>query len=145
MDGTHTLTSLLLGLSAMLGQGKAVTPGLGQQQPSGVYRFDGWRLDLASGQLTDATGAPVALNERETALLAIFLEAPGQLLMRSRLADAVQARLAANGNDGSPSVELEILGLRRKLEVDARFPEVIVTDRSPDGVGYVFTLDVERV
>jgi two-component system, OmpR family, response regulator len=149
MDGTHTLASLLSGLGAMLGQGKDVEPDLGEEQPgerpSGVYRFDGWQLDLASGQLTDATGALVTLTERETALLAIFLEAPGQLLMRDRLADAVQARLTANGTDGHPCVELEILRLRRKLEVDARFPEVIVTDRSPDGVGYVFALEVERL
>lgn len=149
MDGTHTLATLLSGLGAMLGQGKDVEPDLSQEQPgerpSGVYRFDGWQLDLASGQLIDAAGALVALSERESALLAIFLEAPGQLLLRGRLADAVHARLAANGNDGSPCVELEILGLRRKLEIDARFPEVIVTDRSPDGVGYIFALDVERV
>ena len=42
-----------------------------------------------------------------------------------------------------PSIELEILGLRRKLETDPRFPEIIVTDREADGVGYVFALDVE--
>jgi two-component system, OmpR family, response regulator len=145
MDGAHTLASLLFGLGAMLGQGRDVEPELGQQQPSGVYRFDGWQLDLASGQLIDASGAQVALTRREAALLVIFLEAPGQLLMRGHLADALQARLAADGDDGDPCVELEILGLRRKLEIDARFPEVIVTDRSPEGVGYVFALDVERI
>jgi len=148
MDGAHILASLLFGLGAMLGQGK-VEPEPGQEQlseqPSGVYRFDGWQLDLASGQLIDAAGGQVALTKREAALLAIFLEAPGQLLMRGQLADALQARLAADGDDGGPCVELGILGLRRKLEIDARFPEVIVTDRSRDGVGYVFALDVERV
>jgi len=148
MDGAHILASLLFGLGAMLGQGK-VEPEPGQEQlseqPSGVYRFDGWQLDLASGQLIDAAGGQVALTKREAALLAIFLEAPGQLLMRGHLADALQARLAADGDDGGPCVELGILGLRRKLEIDARFPEVIVTDRSRDGVGYVFALDVERV
>jgi hypothetical protein len=35
------------------------------------------------------------------------------------------------------------LGLRRKLETDARFPEVIITDRDENGVGYVFALHVE--
>jgi len=149
MDGTHPLASLLLGLGAMLGQNKDIQPEPGQEEPGerprGVYRFDGWQLDLASGQLTDAAGAPVALTEREVALLAIFLEAPGQLLMRGHLAEALQARLAANGSAGDPCVELEILGLRRKLEIDARFPEVIVTDRSPAGVGYIFALDVERL
>ncbi|WP_407160187.1 winged helix-turn-helix domain-containing protein [Bradyrhizobium sp. STM 3557] len=149
MDGAHTLASLLSGLGAMLGQGKDAEPAPGQAQlserPSGLYRFDGWQLDLASGQLIDAAGGEVALTKREAALLAIFLEAPGQLLMRGHLAAALQARLAADDNDGDPCVELEILGLRRKLEIDARFPEVILTDRGLDGVGYVFALDVERV
>ena len=145
MDGTHILASLLFGLGAMLGQSRNAAPDDDQERPSGVYRFDSWQLDVASGQLTDATGTLVPLSAREAALLAIFLEAPGQLLMRSQLADALQARLAADGSDGGSCIELEILGLRRKLEIDARFPEVIVTDRSPDGVGYVFALDVERV
>ena len=81
MDGTHPLASLLFGLGAMLGQGKDVKRGPGQEQlqeqpgeqPSGAYRFDGWRLDLASGQLIDAAGAQVALSRREATLLAIFL------------------------------------------------------------------------
>ncbi len=144
MDGTHTLASLLFGLGAMLGQSREVEPA-DDPRPNDVYRFDGWQLDLAAGQLTDAAGALVPLTAREVALLAIFLEAPGRLLMRGQLADSLQARLTANGSDGGSCVELEILGLRRKLEVDARFPEVIVTDRSPDGVGYVFALEVERV
>ena len=145
MDGTYTLTSLLYGLGAMLGQSREVALDEDQERPSGVYRFDGWRLDAASGQLVDATTALIPLTGREAALLAIFLEAPGQLLMRNQLANALQARLAAVGSDSGSCIELEILGLRRKLEIDASFPEVIVTDRSPDGVGYVFALDVKRV
>lgn len=149
LDGLPTLADLLISIGAMLaGQGKAKSmikntinaaqSAARERRLPGVYRFDGWQLDRFTGQLTNAAGVPVPLTERETALLMIFLEAPGQLLMRNQLA----AAQPAHGPD-DPSIELEILGLRRKLETDARFPEVIVTDRDENGVGYVFALDVE--
>jgi two-component system, OmpR family, response regulator len=147
-DGLPTLADLLTSIGAMLvgqgrakgavqGIGKAPQPGARDRRP-GVYRFDGWRLDRLTGRLTNASGGLVPLTERESALLVIFLDAPGQLLMRRQLADVMPPR---GPND--PSIELEILGLRRKLETDPRFPEVIVTDRDENGVGYVFALDVE--
>jgi DNA-binding response OmpR family regulator len=154
--GLPTMADLLTSISAMLRPGqakndskddgeddrtqtdKAVQPSARDRRPGGVYRFDGWRLDRLTGRLTDATGANVALTERETALLMIFLDAPGQFLMRARLAEVLPVR-----GPHDPSIELEILGLRRKLETDPRFPEIILTDREADGVGYVFALDVE--
>jgi DNA-binding response OmpR family regulator len=149
IDGLPALADILISIGAMLaGQGKARTmirstinaaqTAACDRRLPGVYRFDGWQLDRFTGRLTNTAGAPVPLTERETALLLIFLEAPGQLLMRNQLATAQPAR----GPD-DPSIELEILGLRRKLETDPRFPEVIVTDRDENGVGYVFALDVE--
>jgi DNA-binding response OmpR family regulator len=147
IDGLPTLADLLTSIGSMFaGQSKGkdkvkvkvVQPGARDRRPGGVYRFDGWRLDRLTGRLTDAAGALVPLTERETTLLTIFLDAPGQLLLRKQLAEVLPVR----GHD-DPSIELEILGLRRKLETDARFPEVIVTDRDANGVGYVFALDVE--
>jgi DNA-binding response OmpR family regulator len=143
-DGLPTLADLLTSIGTMLGQakangrGKAAQPAARDGKSGGVYHFDGWKLDRLSGRLTDASGAAVPLTERESALLMIFLDAPGQLLMRNQLADVLPPR----GPD-APSIELEILGLRRKLETDPRFPEIIVTDRDEQGVGYVFALDVE--
>jgi DNA-binding response OmpR family regulator len=40
------------------------------------------------------------------------------------------------------SIDVQILRLRRKLEVDASAPQIIRTER---GVGYVFALPVERL
>jgi DNA-binding response OmpR family regulator len=40
------------------------------------------------------------------------------------------------------SIDVQILRLRRKLEVDPSAPRIIQTER---GVGYVFALPVERV
>jgi DNA-binding response OmpR family regulator len=145
VDGLPTLADLLTSIGAMLtGQSgtKVLTDAAHQTACDclpGVYCFDGWRFDRLTSRLTDATGTPVPLTARETALLNIFLDAPGQLLTREQLA----AALPASEADG-PSVELDILGLRRKLETDARFPEAIITDRDEHGVGYVFALDVEE-
>jgi DNA-binding response OmpR family regulator len=137
MDGVSTLAIFFGGIGSMLGR-KAMQPGSCLDRPGGVYRFDGFRLDRQSGHLIDSAGNSVELTEREAALLLIFLEAPGQRLTRKCLADG----LRAHGTDDS-SVELEILGLRRKLEIDPRFPEIILTERDADGIGYAFALDVE--
>jgi DNA-binding response OmpR family regulator len=145
LDGLPALADVLISIGAMLaGQGRAKATADAAQPTAcgcaagGVYCFDGWRLDRLTCRLTDASGALVPLSAREMALLTIFLDAPGQLLMREQLA----AGLPADDAD-DPSVELEILGLRRKLEIDARYPEVIITDRDENGVGYAFALDVE--
>lgn len=145
LDGLPALADLLISIGAILvGQARvkdtadaAEATACGCPEGS-AYCFDGWRLDRLTGRLTDASGALVPLSARETALLTVFLAAPGRLLMRDQLA----AALPAPDGEG-PSVELEILGLRRKLETDARHPEVIITDRDENGVGYVFALDVD--
>jgi DNA-binding response OmpR family regulator len=40
------------------------------------------------------------------------------------------------------SIDVHILRLRRKLEIDPRAPRIIQTER---GVGYTFSLPVERL
>jgi len=40
------------------------------------------------------------------------------------------------------SIDVQILRLRRKLESDPSAPRMICTER---GIGYVFTLPVERI
>ena len=39
------------------------------------------------------------------------------------------------------SIDVQVLRLRRKLEIDRNGPRMIQTER---GIGYVFTLPVER-
>src|ERR1700742_343744 len=99
IDGLPTLADLLTSISSMFvgqGQGKSkakpAQPGARDRRPGGVYRFDGWRLDRLTGRLTDATGTLVPLTERKSPLLMIFLDAPGQLLMRRQLAQVLPAR-----------------------------------------------------
>jgi two-component system, OmpR family, response regulator len=103
----------------------------------GEYRFDGWRLDRRSRRLTDPQERPVALSKGEYALLLAFLDAPGRPLSREYLLQAT--RLHEDIFDRS--IDVRVLRLRRKLEVDPKAPRVIRTER---GVGYVFAIPVEQ-
>jgi two-component system, OmpR family, response regulator len=103
----------------------------------GEYRFDGWRLDRRSRSLTDPRERPVALSKGEYALLLAFLDAPGRPLSREHLLQAT--RLHEDIFDRS--IDVGVLRLRRKLEVDPKVPRVIRTER---GVGYVFAIPVEQ-
>jgi DNA-binding response OmpR family regulator len=103
----------------------------------GEYRFDGWRLDRRSRRLTDPQERPVALSKGEYALLLAFLDAPERPLSREYLLQAT--RLHEDIFDRS--IDVGVLRLRRKLEVDPNAPRVIRTER---GVGYVFAIPVEQ-
>jgi two-component system, OmpR family, response regulator len=103
----------------------------------GGYRFDGWRLDRRSRRLTDPQERPVALSKSEYALLLAFLDAPERPLSREYLLQAT--RLHEDIFDRS--IDVQVLRLRRKLEVDPKAPRVIRTER---GVGYVFAIPVEQ-
>jgi DNA-binding response OmpR family regulator len=104
----------------------------------GRLRFCGWHLDGKIRQLTDPSGAPVALTKGEYALLIAFLDAPQRPLSREHLLQAT--RMHEDVFDRS--IDVQILRLRRKLERDPSAPSVIKTER---GVGYVFAVAVERV
>jgi two-component system OmpR family response regulator len=102
----------------------------------GGYRFNGWQLERRGRTLLDPDGNPVALSKGEYALLLAFLEAPQRPLTREDLLQAT--RLHEDIFDRS--IDVQVLRLRRKLEVDPSTPRVIQTER---GVGYVFALPVE--
>jgi DNA-binding response OmpR family regulator len=98
--------------------------------------FAGWVLDLDARTLADKTGAIVSLTRTEFNLLAAMVAAPRRVLTRGHLLDAI-----ARGSD-SPSdrtVDVVVSRLRRKIEVTAKSPEIIVT---VPGLGYMFAADV---
>jgi two-component system, OmpR family, response regulator len=109
----------------------------GHDVEQGQYRFDGWRLDRRSRRLTDPQERPVALSKSEYALLLAFLHAPERPLSREHLLQAT--RLHEDIFDRS--IDVQVLRLRRKLEVDPKAPRVIRTER---GFGYVFAIPVEQ-
>ena len=102
----------------------------------GGYRFNGWMLDRRGRKLVDPNAAPVSLSKGEYALLLAFLEAPQRSLTREHLLQATRV----HEDIFDRSIDVQVLRLRRKLEVDPSAPRVIQTAR---GVGYVFVATVE--
>jgi len=86
--------------------------------------------------LIDPGATPVSLSKGEYALLLAFLEAPQRPLSREYLLQATRV----HEDIFDRSIDVQVLRLRRKLEVDPSAPRVIRTER---GVGYVFALPVE--
>jgi two-component system, OmpR family, response regulator len=66
-----------------------------------------------------------------------FLEAPERPLTREHLLNATRV----HEHIFNRSVDVQVLRLRRKLEIDPTAARMIQTER---GIGYVFALPVER-
>src|SRR3979490_2957515 len=103
----------------------------------GGYRFDGWQLERRCWRLLDPNATPVSMSKGEYALLLAFLEAPQRPLSREHL---LQATHRIHEDIFDRSIDVQVLRLRRKLEIDPSAPRVIRTERC---VGYVFALPVE--
>jgi two-component system, OmpR family, response regulator len=101
------------------------------------YRFAGWELNLRTRRLTSSAGENVPLTKGEFALLTVFLQSPQHVLTREHLLTASRVH---DNEVFDRSIDVQILRLRRKLEVDPSTPALIKTER---GVGYVFSSPVE--
>jgi two-component system OmpR family response regulator len=98
-----------------------------------AYRFCGWELNLNSRSLKAPDGRHVELTNSEFSLLCTFLAAPQRLLSRDQLLD--QSRMHSL-EVSDRAIDVTILRLRRKIEVDPASPKLIKTER---GRGYLFT------
>jgi two-component system, OmpR family, response regulator len=104
----------------------------------GTFAFVGWTLDVRQRQLFSPEGTLVDLTSGEFDLLLVFVERPQRVLTRDQLIEL------ARGRDATPfdrSVDIQVSRLRRKIEFDAKMPELIKTIRSS---GYLFTPAVQR-
>ncbi len=112
-----------------------------QGRPDGVraYRFDGWELNLNTRKLTARDGRVVTLSNGEFSLLVVLLGAPSRILSRDQLLDLSRLH---NDEVYNRSIDVQIMRLRRKIEVDAAKPRYIRTER---GAGYQFGVPVETV
>lgn len=102
------------------------------------FRFGGWCFDQRQRELVSPDGARVSLTKGEFALLSAFVQAPRRTLSREHLLQAT--RVYEDVFDRS--IDVQILRLRRKLEIDPREPQFIRTER---GLGYKFDVDVDVI
>src|ERR1700736_3068471 len=87
-------------------------------------------------RLVNPDGAPVSLTNGEYALLLAFLKAPQRPLTREMILQATRVR----EDIFDRSIDVQVLRLRRRLEIDPNAPRIIETER---GVGYIFTAMVK--
>jgi two-component system OmpR family response regulator len=101
-----------------------------------VLGFEGWRLDVTRRELRNPEGLPVQLSSGEFDLMQAFAEHPQRVLTRDQLLDLARGRAAVLYDR---SVDIQVMRLRRKIEVDPKEPQFIKTVRSG---GYMFTAPV---
>lgn len=100
--------------------------------------FAGWTLDLASRNLIGADGVVIALSTGEFRLLHLLADSPNRVFSRDQLMDTLAGREAGPFDR---TIDVMISRLRRRLNDDARDPELIKTVRSE---GYMLATRVER-
>ena len=104
-----------------------------------LYRFEGWGLNLKLRRLRSPQGVPVVLRNAEFNLLLAFIASPQRVLSRERLLELSRLH---NAEVYDRSIDVLVGRLRRKIEVDPRNPNLILTER---GAGYMFRPAVDTV
>jgi two-component system, OmpR family, response regulator len=130
------LRELVARVRAVLRRRATRSPRPERDANQGRCRFGGWELDRKRRRLVDSHGELVVLTKGEYALLIAFIDAPQRPLSREHLMRASRT----HEDVFDRSIDVQILRLRRKLQVAPTSPQIIRTER---GVGYVFTLPVE--
>lgn len=100
------------------------------------YYFAQWQLDMLRRELVDSAGIGISLSTAEFDLLKVFLERPQRVLSRDQLLDLARGREAQAFDR---AIDTQVSRLRRKLEQDAKNPELIKTVW---GGGYLFAAEV---
>lgn len=113
-------------------------PAIGIKKDRTIYEFDGWELNIKRRRLVH-NEEEVKLTAGEFNLLTAFLRSPRQILSREQLLSASRVH---NEEVFDRSIDVLILRLRRKLEVDPAKPSLIKTER---GAGYLFDAEVKVV
>lgn len=103
------------------------------------YHFAQWSIDIHKRELIDTEGVMVILSSAEFDLLRVFIDHPQRVLSRDQLLDLSKGR---EGGVYDRAIDTLISRLRKKLEVDAKHPELIKTIW---GGGYQFTCEVTHV
>jgi two-component system, OmpR family, response regulator len=129
---------LLARIRTVLRRTKSAAPGPARREIR-AYRFGGFELNLRTRRLKPRSGRDVSLTNGEFNLLAALLAAPERILSRDQLLEASRVH---DNEVYDRAIDIQILRLRRKIEVDPAQPKFIVTER---GVGYILNSPVEVV
>ena len=104
-----------------------------------AYRFAGWELNLRTRKLSAPDGRKLDLSNGEFSLLAAFCGSAQRVLSRDELLSLSRLH---NAEVYDRTVDVQVVRLRRKIEVDPAHPQLIVTER---GAGYIFMPAVESL
>lgn len=108
------------------------------QQQQGLL-FDGWQLNLTQRTLNDPQGQRVELTYGEFNLLTVLLQSPNRVLSRELLLERTHG---SQTESFDRTIDVLVLRLRRKIEVNPKTPRYIQTER---GIGYRFNAAVTRL
>jgi two-component system, OmpR family, response regulator len=104
-----------------------------------AYRFAGWELNLRTRKLVAPDNRRLDLSNGEFNLLVAFCSSPQRVLSRDQLMSMSRVH---DAEVYDRTVDVQVVRLRRKVEVDSAEPRLIVTER---GVGYMLTVPVESM
>lgn len=102
----------------------------------GGISFNGWTLDTQRCELSDAQRSVVPLTQGEYSLLLALTQNARRVLSREQLLELTHSESA---DVFDRTIDVLIMRLRRKIEVNPHQPLLIKTIR---GLGYVFSADV---
>jgi two-component system OmpR family response regulator len=129
---------LLARIRTVLRRTKSAAPGSARREIR-AYRFGKFELNLRTRRLKPGDGRDISLTNGEFNLLAALLSAPERILTRDQL---LEASRVYDNEVYDRAIDIQVLRLRRKIEVDPVRPTFIVTER---GTGYIFNCPVEVV
>jgi len=119
---------------------RATAGGARQHAPeANSYAFAGWVLKSSECPLVDRESVSAPLSTSAYNLLLALVTRPRQVLTRDQLLDLTQGREAAAFDR---AIDNQVSRLRRKIEADAKTPELIKTVW---GGGYTLAAEVIRL
>ena len=130
---------LLARIRTVLRRTKGAASTEARQSDVRAYRFAEFELNLRTRRLTKHPGQRLELTNGEFNLLAALLAAPQRVLTRDQL---LEASRVYDNEVYDRSIDVQVLRLRRKIEIDPSQPQFILTER---GVGYSFSAPVHIV
>jgi len=130
---------LLARIRAVLRRYQAPAEGPARDDKRRAYRFAGWELNLRTRKLAAPDGRKLDLSNGEFSLLVAFCGSAQRVLSRDQLMSLSRLH---NAEVYDRTVDVQIVRLRRKIELNPARPELIVTER---GAGYIFVPPVESL